>query len=1336
MNPNQEYFQDSFQKSLSDIYKDFYREEEISFLREELYSIYKDKLNSDLTIHVYKPNENDPLLRINLNCITILCNSMPFFAAKIRELFYIKKLDINRSLHFHPSDSQEFYYIEIQNLENDIEEFKKIIIDSYQKINTYTQDYDFLVKKRPDLYKNNFDENHVKLLDWLLTNSFVWEGGYFFSEDEQYSLGKFQKEGQIWEWFQKIPFEEDKSNFYARESTYPSYLNDGNLYYIVFTSKGKKLLIEGTFNQRGARSSIMEIPLMKDRLMNFMLEERIQPFSGLGRTVRMVFNYIPTEVLFLIPYKSYISIYGAIVEQSLKTNIRSNGIKLKENLALIITIIPEKYWSESKWENASKIISEEFLGAYFKKYEVLVKNYIQGYYLIRTDNIHKQALFQASSRIEYLFKPWIEHVRTKWEDRYKNEKFPEKLEFSDDYITTHDPEKAVSDLGLIKKLNDDKIVLRLRDSGKNLTEILAISRDITFPLSTWVTVISDLHLSTNSQRIYAIQMNEIHYIKTEFQLEHVPNDENFYDRVKDVLVNSLNGNIVTDSLSGIVRKTNLNVHALFFLKSIREYCLQTNPSFNRHEFNEILLKYPDFCKELWVYFESKFFLGKVFSEEKLKESSEKATTLLEDSVLSSMKTSTIAIVRTNFFGVIHDWNEKKIGVDRKFVAYKINSAIPSSLPDPRPYREIFVYSSDFQGIHLRGGQVARGGLRYSDRNSDFRTEILSLMKTQMVKNSVIVPVGSKGGFVLSKNPYNNQEITMVEAYKKYILSLISLTDNRIKGNEIYFSSKNGPYAYDDYDPYLVVAADKGTAQLSDTANSISLENNFWLGDAFASGGSKGYSHKEYGITAKGALVTADRHLRNLEIDFRNEPITLIGIGDMGGDVFGNGLLESQHYKLLAAFNHKHIFLDPNPDPGKSYEERKRLFFDKNSGWDFYDKNLISKGGGVFLKSEKKISISPEVKIALDIKEDYLSGQALVTAILKAPVDLFFNGGIGTYVKSELEENSKVGDPANNEVRINGKELRARVVCEGGNLGFTQLGRIEYDLSKGRIYTDALDNSAGVDLSDHEVNLKIFCNMLLERKVLNNLEERDVLLKKIDKEVCQKVLRDNALQSLSIESDYLESQKFGWEGIIEVSQYLVKKNILNPITEKIPMSSQEWLELKENTQSIPRPILCVLLGYVKMDLYNEMLGSKYISIEDYKNIYSDYFPETLLNSFQVEVFHHPLSSEILLTQLVNFFVNLLGIRSTVLLGLDTEERKSILNTILLDLNQNGLFEVANELSLVRDKLKEKEIVHLVLELRSKVYGKWEKKSNMKFLTESGLKEKISENSWKKISHLFQ
>jgi glutamate dehydrogenase len=421
------------------------------------------------------------------------------------------------------------------------------------------------------------------------------------------------------------------------------------------------------------------------------------------------------------------------------------------------------------------------------------------------------------------------------------------------------------------------------------------------------------------------------------------------------------------------------------------------------------------------------------------------------------------------------------------------------LPLPRPLFEVFVYSAEVEGIHLRGGTVARGGLRWSDRHEDFRTEVLGLMKAQMVKNSVIVPVGSKGGFVVKGNIPEDRDAKLkqgIECYKNFLRGILDVTDN-IVNNKIV-PPKN-VVRRDSDDPYLVVAADKGTATFSDIANAISKEYNFWLDDAFASGGSVGYDHKKMGITAKGGWISVQRHFREMGVDTQSQDFTCVGIGDMAGDVFGNGMLLSEHIRLVAAFNHMHIFLDPSPDAAKSFKERDRLFKLPRSTWEDYDKKLISKGGGIFKRSEKTIKLTPEIKQILDIKENELAPDELIRAILRSPVDLIWNGGIGTYVKAESETNRDVGDKNNDNLRINGTELRCKVIGEGGNLGFTQLGRIEYAQKGGRINTDAIDNSAGVDCSDHEVNIKIALAAAVQKKKLS-LVQRDKLLEKMTDDV--------------------------------------------------------------------------------------------------------------------------------------------------------------------------------------------------------------------------------------------
>src|SRR5690606_17388228 len=469
----------------------------------------------------------------------------------------------------------------------------------------------------------------------------------------------------------------------------------------------------------------------------------------------------------------------------------------------------------------------------------------------------------------------------------------------------------------------------------------------------------------------------------------------------------------------------------------------------------------------------------------------------QDRIFRAYLTLIQATVRTSFFQRGED------GRPKSYVAFKLDPRAVPDLPQPRPRYEIFVYSPRFEGVHLRFGPVARGGLRWSDRPEDFRTEILGLVKAQAVKNAVIVPAGAKGGFVLKRAPadWPARQAEARTCYRQFVSALLDVTDNLV-GDEVVPPA--GVVRYDGDDPYLVVAADKGTATFSDLANEISREYGFWLGDAFASGGSTGYDHKQMGITARGAWESVRHHLRELGIDLARQDITVVGIGDMSGDVFGNGMLYSRRLKLVAAFDHRHVFLDPDPDPEASYAERRRLFELPHSTWDDYDRSVISPGGGVYPRTAKSVPIGPEVRAALGLDQSVtaLTPTELVRAILQAPVDLLWNGGIGTFVKASTESHAQVGDKANDAVRVDGRRLRAKVVGEGGNLGFTQRGRVEYAQTGGRIYTDFIDNSAGVDCSDREVNLKI----LLAGAGLPPAE-RDALLARLTDEVAALVLRD-------------------------------------------------------------------------------------------------------------------------------------------------------------------------------------------------------------------------------------
>ena len=606
---------------------------------------------------------------------------------------------------------------------------------------------------------------------------------------------------------------------------------------------------------------------------------------------------------------------------------------------------------------------------------------------------------------------------------------------------------------------------------------------------------------------------------------------------------------------------------------------------------------------------------------------DRVTNLNEDRVLRQYLALVLATTRTNF------WR------GRSFVSFKFDPSKIPGLPEPKPMFEIFVYSPRFEGVHLRGGKIARGGLRWSDRPEDFRTEVLGLVKAQMVKNTVIVPVGSKGGFVLKRAPPTQEREAFmkegVACYQDFLRGLLDLTDNLVAGK---VEPPPRVRRLDPDDPYLVVAADKGTASFSDYANAISKEYGFWLSDAFASGGSAGYDHKAMGITARGAWESVKRHFREIGVDTQTTPFTVVGIGDMSGDVFGNGMLLSQHIRLVGAFDHRHIFIDPDPDAAASWAERKRLFDLPRSSWADYDAALISRGGGAWPRAAKSIPLSAEAKRTLGIAADALTPNDLVNAILRAPVDLLYNGGIGTYVKSSRENHADVGDRANDALRANGRDLRCKVVAEGGNLGFTQLGRVEYALAGGRINTDAIDNSAGVDTSDHEVNIKILLGLVSAEGELTE-KQRNTLLAQMTDQVAALVLRDNYFQTQSlsvagrIAPQLLDAQQ-------RFMQFLEKNARLNRALEYLP-PDEEIAERRARKIGLASPERAVLLAYAKIWLVDEFLASDLAEDPWIATVLGRYFPRALREAYAGVMPRHPLRREIIATHVVNSMVNRVG-----------------------------------------------------------------------------------------------
>ncbi|WP_257815694.1 NAD-glutamate dehydrogenase [Phenylobacterium sp. J367] len=605
----------------------------------------------------------------------------------------------------------------------------------------------------------------------------------------------------------------------------------------------------------------------------------------------------------------------------------------------------------------------------------------------------------------------------------------------------------------------------------------------------------------------------------------------------------------------------------------------------------------------------------------------------DDRVLRRLALLVGAIQRTNYYQPAAD------GGVKPYISFKVASGELADLPLPKPYREIFVWGVNVEGVHLRFGPVARGGLRWSDRRDDFRTEVLGLVKAQQVKNAVIVPVGSKGGFFPKQLPKGGAPDAIraegIRAYTTFLSGLLDITDNLSADGEVIHPA--GVVVHDGDDPYLVVAADKGTATFSDIANGIAESYGFWLGDAFASGGSAGYDHKVMGITARGAWEAVKRHFRELGKDIQAEPFTVVGCGDMSGDVFGNGMLLSKQTKLLAAFDHRHIFLDPDPDPAKSWDERKRMFELPRSSWDDYDRKKISKGGGVFPRSQKEIPLSTQVRAMLEVAAETMTPADLINAILKAPAELLYLGGIGTYVKARHEGASEVGDKANDAMRVNGADLRVKVVGEGANLGLTQAGRIEFASRGGRINTDAIDNSAGVDSSDHEVNIKILTGMQ-ERAGELTRKKRDTLLKSMTDDVAALVLTHNYDQTLAL--SILEMDAPGeLEPHARFMQQLEQAGRLDRAVEGLP-DAAAIAERQAAGLGLTRPELAVLLAYGKLELKREMVASHGPDDPFFERRLEGYFPKPL-RKWADTMRRHRLRREIIATVVANDMVNRCG-----------------------------------------------------------------------------------------------
>ncbi len=824
--------------------------------------------------------------------------------------------------------------------------------------------------------------------------------------------------------------------------------------------------------------------------------------------------------------------------------------------------------------------------------------------------------------------------------------------FPEAYKEDFNPRTAAVDLGRVEGIAGDSGIDQSlyadvdADEGEARLKVFRVGEPLS--LSGVLPMLSSMGVEVVDERPYALGGLDRRTHVYDFGLRYAGA---LPDHARELFADALramwDGFTETDGFNRLVLRARLSWRQAMLLRAYAKYMKQGNSPFAVDSIEQALVDNVDLARLLVLLFETRFDPGAEDGRAdreadlvtKVRTALDEVVSLDHDRILRSYLTHILATLRTNYFQSAGDpGSATPSQTPKPYLSLKLEpSAIPD-LPSPRPKFEIFVYSPRVEGVHLRFGAVARGGLRWSDRRDDFRTEVLGLVKAQMVKNTVIVPVGAKGGFYAKQLPdSSDREAWLAEGvacYKTFIRGLLDLTDNLVGGETV---PPPRVVRHDADDSYLVVAADKGTATFSDIANGVSKEYGFWLGDAFASGGSVGYDHKAMGITAKGAWVSVRRHFREMGVDCQTEDITVVGVGDMSGDVFGNGMLCSEHIRLVAAFDHRDIFIDPEPDAATSFAERQRLFALPRSSWQDYDKSLISEGGGIFPRTAKSIPISNHIRAALGIAGhvERMTPAELMRAILLAPVDLLWNGGIGTYVKASTETNADAGDKANDAIRVDGGQLRVRCVGEGGNLGCTQRGRIEYAVDGGRINTDFIDNSAGVDTSDREVNLKI----LLDRIVLEGDltgKQRNELLASMTDEVADLVLRDNYDQNLALANAARNAPS-----LLHVHEqwmhHLETEGLLDRDLEALP-ATREVKRRLEAQGALTQPELSVLMAYTKIVLAEELLASDlpedpYLTLD-----LESYFPEPVQQGFREQVGAHPLRREIIVTQVVNDLVN--------------------------------------------------------------------------------------------------
>lgn len=999
----------------------------------------------------------------------------------------------------------------------------------------------------------------------------------------------------------------------------------------------------------------IETPLIHLKMQYIFEQKNMLPSSYDYNEVIRLFTSIPKFELFRTSKEDLLHMIDAFQSLANPNEVYCFSFYKKETSHITLyVVIPPSIYNKQVAQQIGQYIKQKVQHRSCEIIEIRAEEKCRLHIHFEIDTAQTAALDPHPLELEIreLIKPWDEQVKDLLATKKLRQKYTDA--FPNHYKAIRTPVNAVKEIMLLETMQTTGSMqfsmqpFQFQDSGlSGKAALLNLYSQKKIDLITVMPILQNLGIHVFDELTTSVgpQKEAYGYIHS-FRIAHEDKatiEPNKYPLLLELLTQLFNERTENDPLNALALKASLDWRAINVLQTYRNLALQLSTAYTREKMNQTLLAYPESASKLFGYFETKFSidpsLGTVESRLKMYLPQAKQVFLdtlqhvkevAEDLILKTFFNLMESTLRTNFY------IPKSNG--QTFISIKLSSEHIKDIPLPVPYREIYVHDVGMEGTHLRFGPVARGGLRWSDRPDDFRKEILGLVKTQQVKNVVIIPVGSKGGFVVKKKlPPKDMALESVKQYQILIQGFLDITDNIDLQGQVQHPQHM--VLYDQKDPYLVVAADKGTANFSDVANDISDTYRFWLGDAFASGGSVGYNHKKEAITARGAWECTKLHFKELGKDILKDSITVAGIGDMSGDVFGNGMLLGKNIRLQAAFNHAHIFLDPHPDAATSWLERKRLFDLPRSSWQDYDRTLISTGGGIFDRKAKEIPLNDTLKKLLDVSAETLTGEEVIKAILRMKIDLLWFGGIGTYIKASYQTHSQVGDIANDAVRIDATECQALVVGEGANLGVTQLGRIEFNRRGGHINSDAIDNSAGVNMSDYEVNIKILLKRMLSEGVLRSTEERNQVLENATNEVSELVLENNKGQHQLLSMDSLRSQT-QFQNFNNLIQELVHSKVLDAATENIP-SQTELDTLAAAKLPLSRPVLSVVQAYVKMETFKKMVSSPILEDPGLDAYYNAYFPASIKNRFLSHLNKHHLKKEILSTLLTNRIVNQAG-----------------------------------------------------------------------------------------------